>query len=163
MWFLYFFSWKWPNQTNPTGKGVRRLEKVISSFFPLALALGNGQTKSYWKGVWRLGNVISSICLIWFPCCGKYNGQMRQILLGLTHISQQFTILGTLLTYKSNGLIAPYALNRNQLKDFNHIFDQIVHSVGDTVYITEQSILRPWEPFSCTCEHDPEFSFWNHE
>ena len=53
------------------------------------------------------------------------------------------TIHGTLLTYKSNGLIAPYALNRNQLKDLNYIFDQIIHSVGDTVYITEQSILRP--------------------
>ena len=52
-------------------------------------------------------------------------------------------ILGTLLTYKSNGLIAPYALNRNQLKDLNHIFDQIIHSVSDTVYITDQSKLRP--------------------
>ena len=57
------------------------------------------------------------------------------------------TILVTLLTYKSNALIAPYALNRNQLKDLNHIFDQIIHSVSDTVYITEQSISRPWEPF----------------
>ena len=58
-----------------------------------------------------------------------------------TGIKSYFTvtilILGPLLTYKSSDLIAPYALNRNQLKDLNHIFVQIIHSVSDTVYITE--------------------------
>ena len=103
--------------------------------------------KSYWKGVWRFGNVISStlsylISLLWKI---QWPNQTNP-----TGIKSYFTatILVTLLTYKSNGLIAPYALNRNQLKDLNHIFDQIIHSVSDTVYITEQSILRSWEPIS---------------
>ena len=103
--------------------------------------------KSYWKGglkirkcdFFDLSYLISLLWKIQWPNQTNPTG-----------IKSYFTatILVNLLTYKSNGLIAPYALNRNQLKDLNHIFDQIIHSVSDTVYITEQSILRSWEPIS---------------